>query len=94
MIKSIRHKGLRLLWEQGIGTKLPTEELPRIERILRTINKVRQVPNDFEPFRNWNVHPLSGNMKDYWSIKVSKNFRITFRFDGQDAFDIDYIDYH
>ena len=33
-------------------------------------------------------------MKEYWSVKVNKNYRIIFKFDGQDAFDIDYIDYH
>jgi len=94
MIKSIRHKGLRLLWEEGNGSKLPAEDIARIERILGMINRARQVPYDFAAFKNWNIHKLTGNMKEYWSIKVSKNFRIIFRYDGYDAFDIDYIDYH
>jgi len=94
MIKSIRHKGLRILWEEGNNSKLPADEVARIERILGMINRARQVPFDFEAFKNWNLHKLSGSMKEYWSVKVNKNYRIIFKFDGQDAFDIDYIDYH
>ncbi len=33
-------------------------------------------------------------MKDYWSIKVNKNYRIIFQFDGQHVYDVDYLDYH
>jgi proteic killer suppression protein len=94
MIKHIRHKGLRLLWEEGDSSKLPAEHTVRIERILIIINKARQVPYDFAAFKEWNIHRLKGDMKDFWSIKVSKIYRIIFKFDGQDAYDIDYIDYH
>ena len=94
MIKSIRHKGLRQLWEEGNGSKLPAEEVSRIERMLGMINRAKQVPFDFAAFKNWNIHRLTGDLKDYWSIKTSKNYSFIFRFDGQDAYDIDYIDYH
>jgi proteic killer suppression protein len=94
MISSIRHKGLRLLWETGDGSKLPPSQVRRIERMLGMINRARQVPQDFEPFKNWNIHKLSGELKHHWSIKVDKNFLIIFCFDGQNAYDIDYIDYH
>jgi len=94
MIQSFKHKGLRLLWEDGNGSKLPTELVGRIERMLDIIDSVSHVPEDFEAFQNWNIHKLSGELKDYWSIKVNKNYRIIFRFDGQHAYDIDYIDYH
>ncbi len=94
MIKSIRHKGLKLLWEEGNKSKLPFDQVTRIEMILETIDSAQQVPQDFMIFRNWNMHQLSGDLKDFWSIKVNKNYRIIFRFDGQNAHDIDYVDYH
>ena len=94
MIKSIRHKGLRLLWEEGNSSKLPAEQIVRIERILIMINKARNVPFDFAAFKAWNIHKLKGELNEYWSIKVFKNYRIIFCFDGQDAYNIDYIDYH
>lgn len=50
MIKSIQHKGLRLLWEQGNGSKLPPDLLARIEIMMEVIDSANQVPDDFEAF--------------------------------------------
>ncbi|WP_257666069.1 type II toxin-antitoxin system RelE/ParE family toxin [Parapedobacter tibetensis] len=94
MIKSFKHKGLKLLWEDGKTNKLPAEQVARIERMLETIDSASAVPEDFGAFPNWNIHKLSGDLKDFWSVKVNKNYRIIFRFDGQHAYDVDYIDYH
>jgi proteic killer suppression protein len=94
MIQSIKHKGLKLLWETGKGSKLPSDLVTRIEMMLEVIDSLQQVPQDFEAFRNWNVHKLSGELKEYWSLKVNKNFRIIFRFDGKHVLDVDFLDYH
>lgn len=94
MILNFKHKGLKLLWEQGNGNKLPADLIGRIERMLVFIDTVQKVPEDFGAFQNWNIHSLSGNLSGYWSIKVNKNYRIIFRFDGQNAYDLDYTDYH
>ena len=94
MIQSFRHKGLRLLWEQNDGSKLQADLINRIERMLDVIDSATQVPEDFSAYQNWNIHRLTGDLKDFWSIKVNKNYRIIFRFDGQHAYDLDYIDYH
>jgi toxin HigB-1 len=40
------------------------------------------------------LHRLTGELKAFWSVKVDKNFRIIFRFVGEDAHDVDYLDYH
>lgn len=94
MIQSFKNKGLKLLWEQNDSSKLSAELISRIERMLEVIDSAQQVPDDFGAFQNWNIHRLSGDLKDYWSIKVNKNYRIIFRFEGQHAYDLDYIDYH
>ena len=94
MIKSIRHKGLRLLWEHGNGSKLPADQVSRIERMLEVIDSAGRVPQDFEAFKNWNTHKLAGDYKEFWSVKINKNYRLIFRFDGQHVYDLDYIDYH
>jgi len=62
--------------------------------MLEVIDSANKVPEDFEAFRNWNPHKLVGQLKDFWSLKVSKNYRIIFRFESQHAHDLDYIDYH
>lgn len=94
MIKSIKHKGLRLLWEQDNNSKLPADQISRIERMLELIDSAQQVPEDFAAFPNWNIHKLSGDLNGFWSVKVNRNYRIIFQFDGQHAYDLDYIDYH
>jgi proteic killer suppression protein len=94
MIISFKHKGLRILWEQGNASKVPAELIGRIERMLEIIDTAKYVPEDFGAFQNWNIHKLSGDLRDFWSIKVNKNYRIIFRFDGLHAYDLDYIDYH
>ncbi len=57
------------------------------------LDSAQSVPQDFEFFRSWKIHPLKGNLKGYWSLTVKENWRIIFRFDGKHTFDIDYLDY-
>ncbi|MGN6264294.1 MAG: type II toxin-antitoxin system RelE/ParE family toxin [Ginsengibacter sp.] len=94
MIKSISHKGLRQLWESGKNSKLPFDQINRIKQMLEVIDSAQNVPQDFEFFKSWRIHPLKGQKKGYWSLSVKENWRIIFRFVAQDAFDLDYIDYH
>jgi len=42
----------------------------------------------------WNLHPLRGELKGHWSVKVSGNWRLTFRFEKENAILVDYQDYH
>ncbi len=42
----------------------------------------------------WQLHPLKGALKGHWAVSVSRNWRLTFRFDGQDAEVVGYQDYH
>jgi toxin HigB-1 len=40
------------------------------------------------------LHELKGRDKGRWSVWVNGNWRLTFRFEGIDATDVDYEDYH
>lgn len=62
--------------------------------MLEIIDCAQLIPHDFEFFRSWKIHPLKGDLKGYWSLTVKENWRIIFRFDGQNTFDPDYLDYH
>jgi len=42
----------------------------------------------------YRLHPLKGELKGFWSVTVRANWRIIFRFEGEDAFDVEMIDYH
>jgi proteic killer suppression protein len=93
MIESIAHKGLRLLWEKDDPSKLPPEQIEKIGRVLSVLNTAKTL----EPLRmipGFKLHPLSGDLKGYWSVWVTGNYRICFRFEDGKARDINYIDYH
>ena len=93
MIKSFKNKYLKLLWQFDIDTKLPKDQIARIKEILDVIDSAEKVPPDFLIFRNWQIHPLKDNRKGIWSLTVKGNWRIVFRFENQNAYDLDYLDY-
>ena len=93
MIESIAHKGLRLLWEKNDPSKLPPEQIDKIRRILSTLNTAKTL-DQLRMIPGYKLHSLSGDLKGYWSVWVTGNYRIYFRFEDGNAFDVNYTDYH
>ena len=93
MILSFRHKGLRIFYETGGAKGLPSEQVPKIRRILTAIDEANE-PKEIGLFPGWRLHRLSGNMRDFWSVTVTGNWRIVFRFADGNASELDYLDYH
>ena len=92
MIRSFRHKGLKLLFERGERRRVLPDHAAKIERILARLEEASEVGNmDLPGFR---LHPLKGDLAGFWSVTVSGNWRIVFRFSGGNASDVDLIDYH
>ena len=92
MIKNIKSKALRLYYEKDDGSKLPPSNLYKIKLIIGLLNAAKE-PEDMN-FPGSGLHRLSGNMNDFWSVKVSGNYRIIFKLENGDVYDIDYLDYH
>lgn len=92
MIESFKHKGLRLYFEEDDGRKLPAEMLQRIRLILTTLQAAETIEALNSPI--FRLHPLKGNLKGHWAVTVRANWRITFRFEGGKAKDVDFVDYH
>ena len=92
MITHFRHRGLRLYHEHGDRRLLPQAYVARIERILERLDQAASP----EAMRvaGWRLHRLHGNLRGFWAVRVSGNWRIIFRFEGRDAVDVDLIDYH
>ena len=92
MIRSIKHKGLQRLYEnddaRGIGGNMRS----RVQEILTILEAAHSVEEADIP--GYRLHPLSGNLQGFWSMKVSGNWRIIFRFVEGDALDVDLVDYH
>ena len=92
MIRNFRHKGLKLLFEKGDRRRVLPDHAAKIERILARLEEASEVSNmDLPGFR---LHPLKGDLAGFWSVTVSGNWRIVFRFEGGNASDIDLLDYH
>jgi proteic killer suppression protein len=92
VIRSIRHKGLNRLYEDDDHRGVIAEHLVRLRDILARLDAARAVTDmDMPGFR---LHPLKGEMKGFWSVTVRANWRVIFRFADDDAFDVDYLDYH
>jgi proteic killer suppression protein len=92
MIRSFRHRGLQRLYEQNDASRIHAAYRRRIVRILGDLDLAR-TPRDMD-FPGLRLHPLTGEMKGFWSVTVSANWRIVFRFDGEDVVDVDLVDYH
>lgn len=92
MIESIQHKGLKLLWEKDDPSKLPAKQILRIKMILTLLDGAIKIQD--MSFPGSDLHPLKGDLTGFWSVKVTANYRIIFRFENENAFDINYIDYH
>lgn len=92
MITGFRHKGLRLLFEKGDRRRVGPEHVDKVERILARLDAASVVADmDLPGFR---LHPLKGDLAGFWSVSVSGNWRIVFRFAAGQARDVDLIDYH
>ena len=92
MILSFRHRGLARLYEREDRSRVPPEYVDKIERILARLDLAEQ-PNDLD-LPGYRLHPLRGDLVGMWSISVSGNWRIIFRFNGIDVQDVDFVDYH
>ncbi len=92
MIHTITHKGLHLFFEKGNGSTLPAEYLAKIALILDALDAVAS-EDDIKALGG-GIHRFAGNYAGFWSIKVSPNYRIIFRYSNGDIFDVNYIDYH
>lgn len=92
MIKSIRHKGLKRLWEKGQKSGLPPQQIPRITRMLSVLHNASAVEDLNLP--GYYLHPLKGQDKGRYSIRVTGNYRLTFEFKDGDAYVLDHEDYH
>jgi toxin HigB-1 len=92
MIRGFRHRGLRRLYEKGDRRQLRPDQADKIERILARLDEADEVGQmDLPGFR---LHPLKGELAGFWAVTVRANWRVIFRFDAGDPYDIDLVDYH
>ena len=92
MLRTFRHRGLKRLFERGDKSKLRGDQVERIEEILSRLDAASGARDLNTP--GYRLHSLKGDMQGFWSIRVTANWRIVFRFEEGDACDVDLTDYH
>ena len=92
MIQGFRHKGLQRLYEKADRKSLATDMVPKIERIMARLDVAATAQMLNVP--GLKLHPLKGRLKGFWSVWVTGNWRIIFRFEGSHVVDVDLVDYH
>ena len=92
MIESFKNKALEKLLKQGSTKEIPKELEKRLRIRLAVIDAATTIDEIRIP--GYNLHQLKGDRQGTWSIKLSGNWRVTFRFEDGNAEDLDIEDYH
>lgn len=92
VIETIRHKGLEAFYRTEEPKGLPQKLVKRIAAILPALD-VAQGPEELA-LPGLRLHPLKGKLHGYWSVSVSGNWRLVFRFQNNAVYDLDLVDYH
>ena len=92
MIKSYDHKGLEKFCYDGNKRGIQHAHAQKIADILDRLDASVQIQDMNYPGSN--LHQLKGKLKEVWSVKVSGNWRITFKFIEGNAYVVDYKDFH
>jgi proteic killer suppression protein len=92
VIASFRHRGLKKLYEEDNHSGLSAAQVDKIKRILARLDEAIDVRNMALP--GFGLHPLKGKFKGLWAVSVSGNWRVVFRFENHNAYDVDLVDYH
>lgn len=92
MIRSFAHKGLEIFFRTGSTRGIQNSHARRLELTLDLLDAATR-PEDMN-FPGSRLHKLKGDMDGIWSVSISGNWRVTFRFENGDAHIVDYLDYH
>ena len=92
MIQSFKHKGLRRFFLEGQKSGIQPAQAERLNLVLGWLNSAVEAKDMDLP--GLKLHRLKGLRKETWSVWVNGNWRVTFSFEGKDATDVDYVDYH
>jgi proteic killer suppression protein len=92
VIKSFRHSGIERFFKTGSKAGIQPAHATKLSTQLYALDAARKASDLNTP--GWRLHPLKGDLRSHWSIQVNGNWRLTFKFEGEDAILVDYQDYH
>jgi toxin HigB-1 len=93
VIKTFRDDETQKIYQRQRSRKLPADIQQIALRKLRMINNAISI-NDLRMPPAHHVEKLSGNRAGQWSIRINDQWRICFRWEGSDAYNVEITDYH
>ncbi|MDC5218519.1 type II toxin-antitoxin system RelE/ParE family toxin [Acinetobacter baumannii] len=94
MLKSFRHKGLKKFAEDGCTSGIDQQHAKNLRLQLTVLSAATSIDDLRTVPKSWKLHPLKGEHEGTWSLTVKENWRLTFKFDGNDVILLNYEDYH
>jgi proteic killer suppression protein len=94
-IRAFAHKGLKRFYEDDIAKGIPASCQDKLRKMLAFLDDIEDL-DELKALTSWKAHLLTGNRKGTWSLRVTANWRLTFRIDPreQEIYDLDLEDYH
>ena len=93
MIKSFGNKDTEMLFSEGFSKRIPANIVARAIRKLDMIDSAYRVEDLRVPSGN-KLYALKEDRAGQYSISINGQWRICFRFEGEDAFEVEIYDYH
>ena len=92
MIQKFKHKGLKQLFEYGKASGVNAQHIKRLRQILALLETAEEI-EDMD-LSGLDLHALKGKRTGTWAVKISRNWRVTFKLRKGDVIDVNYEDYH
>ena len=92
MIKNFKYKGLWLIYESDTSNYIIPQHITRVREIIALLETAETVEDMDLP--GLGLHPIKDKKKDTWAVNVNGNWRITFKIQNGDAFDLNYEEHH
>lgn len=88
MIKSFKHKGLKVFFTTGTTAGINSKHATRLEEGLQALHTAMSIEDMDIP--GWRLNPLKGDHAGLWSVNISGNWRIVFEFKDGHAYGVNY----
>jgi len=92
VLSGFRHRGLEKFFRTGSKAGIQPKHAARLRLQLFALDSAK-TPTDMNA-PGWRLHGLAGPLAGHWAVNVRGNWRLTFKFEGEDAVLVDYQDYH
>lgn len=94
LLKSFKHKGLEKFADDGCTSGIDPQHATKLRLQLTALSAATSIDDLRTVPKPWKLHPLKGNQAGTWAFTVKENWRLTFKFDGNDVILLNYEDYH